>query len=429
MSVTILVGTQWGDEGKGKIIDLLSEKVDYIVRYQGGSNAGHTVVVEDEEFIFHLIPSGIIHPDKKCVIGNGVVIDPVSLMNEISYLEKKNISVKNRLFISENAHITLPYHKEIDFLKERKKGEGKIGTTGRGIGPTYMDKMARIGIRVGDLIDEKVFKEKLRINFEEKEYLLKFVKDIKKNSEQEIWEDYCNYAENIKEYIVDTIFLLNNAIKQNKKILLEGAQGTFLDIDFGTYPYVTSSNSTAGGACVGTGISPTKIDKVLGVAKAYTTRVGEGPFPTELEDQMENLVRIKGKEYGATTGRSRRCGWFDAVLVKHAVEINGLDSLIITKLDVLDDLDEIKICTAYKYKNEIIKTFPNRLEIFEKCVPIYETVSGWKEKTLDMKSYEELPQKTKDYFNRISDLVEAKISIVSVGAKRSETIILDENII
>jgi adenylosuccinate synthase len=429
MSTLVVVGTQWGDEGKGKIIDLLSERADYIVRYQGGSNAGHTVVVGEKQFILHLIPSGIIHPGKKCVIGNGVVVDPVSLVKEISYLESEGIEVEGRLFISENAHITLPYHRALDLLREKKKGKGKLGTTGRGIGPTYMDKMERIGIRAGDLIDEEIFREKIRKNFEEKEYLLRAVREVKEFSEGEILQAYRNYGQEVRKYIKDTVSLLHQALKEGKKILLEGAQGTALDIDFGSYPYVTSSNTTAGGACTGTGIPPTKIDKVIGVVKAYTTRVGEGPFPTELNPSMEEVVRIKGKEYGATTGRPRRCGWFDTVVVRQAVEVNGLSRLVITKLDVLDDLPKIKICRGYRYNNKIIENFPHHLKVFEKCEPIYEEMPGWQEKISETTNYHDLPERAKRYLKRIEELTETKISIISVGPKRSQTIVLEDNLI
>ena len=350
MSNLVIVGAQWGDEGKGKIIDILSKDADFVVRYQGGNNAGHTVVVGEDEIILHLIPSGILHKNKTCVIGNGVVIDPEALLAEMDYLKKKNISFEKHLKISDKAHVIFPYHKILDKLREEKFRKTKIGTTGRGIGPCYTDKFSRQGIRVGDLLNKRLFKEKLECNLQEKNDIFKKVYGYKTFSFEETFEQYLKYAKKLKPYVCNCSVLLNEAIRKKKNILFEGAQGTLLDVDHGTYPFVTSSNSTAGGAGVGCGVGPTRIDKVVGIVKAYTTRVGEGPFPTEFSSVLMKKIRKIGKEFGATTGRPRRCGWFDAVGVRHAVEINGIDGIVITKLDVLDSMPLLKICLRYNYK-------------------------------------------------------------------------------
>jgi len=429
MSTLTVIGTQWGDEGKGKIIDLLASKCDMVCRYQGGANAGHTVVVKDKQFIFHLIPSGILHPDKKCIIGNGVVIDPVSLFEEIESLKKTGIECEGRLFISDRAHVILSYHKLLDKIKDEARGSMKIGTTGRGIGTTYIDKTARIGIRLSDLMDRDTFREKLEINLKEKNYLLESYYGKEKISVSDIEREYLPYAQKFRPYIADTSLIINEAISQEQKILFEGAQGTFLDIDFGTYPYVTSSSPVAGGVCTGAGVGPTKIDKVLGVAKAYTTRVGEGPLPTQFEPQFEEKMREKGKEYGATTLRPRRCGWFDAVVVRYASIVNGLDRLAITKLDVLDGLDKIKVAVAYEYKGKRLSNFPSLLKEAKEAKPIYEEVDGWNTSTRGITRFEDLPQKAKEYLEKISNLVGIKIGIVSIGPKRSDTIILEKNLL
>lgn len=428
MSTLVVVGSQWGDEGKGKITDLLSEEADIIVRYQGGCNAGHTVVKGDEQYIFHLIPSGILHEGIKCLIGNGVVIDPESLLQEIENLKKKNIEIDDNLYIDFKAHVVLPYHKTLDEIKEMKRGKDKIGTTKRGIGPAYVDKIARTGIRIIDLIDEKSLTTKLENNLNEKDTIFKKLYGLKISNQEkkDIVKKYREYGQLLKKYVTDVSLYLNQAINENKKILFEGAQGTLLDVDHGTFPYVTSSNPIAGGACTGTGVGPTKIDRVMGITKAYTTRVGRGPFPTEMQGELEEYTRQKGGEFGATTGRPRRCGWFDAVLVNYAVRINGMDSIVLTKIDVLSDFDKIKICTSYKYNKEMIKDFPVNLETLQNCIPIYEEVEGWKGDISQITKYENLPQQLKDYINRIEELVKTKVVIVSVGPKRSQTIIREK---
>lgn len=425
MSTLVVVGSQWGDEGKGKITDLLSEEADIIVRYQGGCNAGHTVVKGDEQYIFHLIPSGILHERVKCLIGNGVVIDPESLLQEIENLKKKNIEIDDNLYIDFKAHVVLPYHKTLDEIKETKRGKDKIGTTKRGIGPAYVDKIARTGIRIIDLIDEKFLQKKLENNLNEKDTIFEKLYGFKISNQEkkDILKKYKEYGQLLKKYVTDVSLYLNQAINENKKILFEGAQGTLLDVDHGTFPYVTSSNPIAGGACIGTGVGPTKIDRVMGITKAYTTRVGRGPFPTEMQGELEEYTRQKGGEFGATTGRPRRCGWFDAVLVNYAVRINGMDSMVLTKIDVLSDFSKIKICTSYKYNGETIKEFPVNLETLQNCIPIYEEVEGWKGDISQITKYEDLPQQLKAYICRIEELVKTKVVIVSVGPKRSQTII------
>ncbi len=424
----IIVGTQFGDEGKGKFIDLLAKKADYIARYQGGANAGHTVVIGKNEFIFHLIPSGILHKRKKCIIGNGLVVDPQTLLEEIENLRKRKIDVKGRLFISENAHIVMPYHKLLDRVKELRRRGKKIGTTGRGIGPCYTDKVARTGIRVADLIDERAFKEKLRKNLDEKNQLLKRIYHQKGFSYKKVLAEYSSYGRKMKRYVTNTSFLINQAIDKKKSVLFEGAQGTFLDIDWGTYPYVTSSHPVVGGALTGLGVGPTKIDRVIGVAKAYTTRVGGGPLPTELPKRLGERIRERGREYGATTGRPRRCGWIDLVLLQSAIQINGLDSLILTKLDVLDELKEIKICTHYRYRGKRIDYFPNSLKALSQCNPQYEILKGWRESISEIKSYKKLPVNAKKYVERIKKLLGIKIALISVGPQRDQTIILDKSL-
>lgn len=418
---TVIVGTQWGDEGKGKIIDILSGEADFIVRYQGGSNAGHTVVVNAKEYIFHLIPSGILHKGKICCIGNGVVIDPEALIKEIKELSLVGVPFENRLKISSLAHVILPYHKVLDRLRETKR-VNKIGTTGRGIGPCYADKINRCGIRIIDLLNPRVFKEKLKDNLKEKNEILKKVYQHSGFSFNSIYKDYLNYGKFISGYTCNTASLLNKAIQDKKKILFEGAQGTFLDIDFGTYPFVTSSSATAGGACIGTGVSPIRIDKIVGVAKAYTTRVGEGPFPTEFTLAFGKMIREKGNEFGATTGRPRRCGWFDSLMVKEAILLNGISELAIMKLDVLDSLKTIKICTAYKYKGKLFKEFPYDLEAIRFAKPVYKETPGWSQSTNGARHYKDLPPEAKIYLSRLQDTLKLKISIVSVGSSREETI-------
>jgi adenylosuccinate synthase len=428
MSTLVVVGSQWGDEGKGKITDLLSEEADIIVRYQGGCNAGHTVVIGDKQFIFHLIPSGILHQGKKCLIGNGVVVDPESLLQEMENLKKEGVEIDGKLFIDPKTHIVLPYHKTLDELKERKRGKDKLGTTKRGIGPAYIDKIARTGIRMVDLIDEKSLSKKLEINWKEKNEIFNKLYGFKMSNQEKInlIKKYQEYGQLLKKYLMDVSLYLNQAIKEDKKILFEGAQGTLLDVDHGTFPYVTSSHPIAGGACVGTGVGPTKIDKVIGITKAYTTRVGRGPLPTEMQGEMEEYIRQKGREFGATTGRPRRCGWFDAVVVKYAVRINGMDSVALTKIDVLSDLDKIKICTSYKSDGKLIKEFPASLETLQKCIPVYEEMKGWKKDISQVTNYEDLPEQLKAYIHRIEELIKIKMVILSVGPQRRQTIIREK---
>ena len=419
MSVTVLVGSQWGDEGKGKIVDILSEKFDIVARYQGGANAGHTVEIGEMQYILHLIPSGILRDGVKCVIGNGVVIDPQALLDEIKILEDNGINVEGRLFISHNAHLIMPYHKLLDSISE--SGKNKIGTTGRGIGPCYIDKFDRKGIRIVDLLNRDVLEKKLRKNVEEKNILLKKLYDDKGFDIDEIIKEYISFDEAIDSYVTDVPLLLNDAIKEGKNILLEGAQGTLLDVDHGTYPFVTSSNPTSGGASTGSGIPPNKIDNVFGIVKAYTTRVGNGPFPTELTDEVGEKLRKEGAEFGATTGRPRRCGWFDAFLVRYSAMINGIDTVAITKLDVLSVFEKINVCVGYKLNGKLLKSFPSDVDRLSSVIPVYETVDGWMEDISECKSYDELPQKTKEYLEFISDQANIKIEIISVGPKRRQT--------
>jgi len=421
MANIVVVGTQWGDEGKGKVIDILSTQVDYIVRYQGGSNAGHTVVVNNQEYIFHLIPSGILHKGKICCIGNGVVVDPVVLFKEIKGLSASGIYIDNRLKVSSLAHVILPYHKILDQLREAKRAH-KIGTTGRGIGPCYADKISRCGIRMIDLINPRVFSDKLKDNLREKNEIFKKVYRHPGFNFNQIYQEYLTYGKILSKYICNTQALLNKAIKDKKDILFEGAQGTFLDIDFGTYPFVTSSSATSGGACIGSGVSPLKINKIVGVAKAYTTRVGEGPFPTEFPPRFNKFIRDKGNEFGATTGRPRRCGWFDSVMVKEAVLLNGISELAIMKLDVLDGLKSIKICTAYKYKGKRFREFPYDLEVLMNAMPVYKEMPGWAETKDNPRHYQDLPLQAKAYLVCLQDILNNKISMVSVGSSREETI-------
>ena len=420
----VLVGTQWGDEGKGKIIDILSAKVDYIVRYQGGNNAGHTVVVGDKEYVFHLMPSGILHRGKICCIGNGVVIDPLVLLSEMEKIKKAGIDINGRLKISTLAHVILPYHKILDCLRETKR-KNKIGTTGRGIGPCYADKITRCGIRMVDLLNPKVFSEKLKDNLKEKNEIFKKVYRHSGFNFNSIYKEYLNYGKLFSPYISNTALLLNQAITDKKDILFEGAQGTFLDIDFGTYPFVTSSSATSGGACIGSGVSPVKIDKVIGVAKAYTTRVGEGPFPTEFSAGFGKFMRQRGNEFGATTGRPKRCGWFDSVVVKEAVMLNGISELAIMKMDILDGLKEIKVCTAYRYKGKLFRDFPHDLEVLSNLKPVYETLPGWPKGSGKPRSLKGLHPNARKYLARLADMLKVKISVVSVGSDRKDTIFLD----
>jgi adenylosuccinate synthase len=426
MPVLVVVGAQWGDEGKGKIIDLLTERADVVARYQGGHNAGHTVVVGMDEFILHLIPSGILHKGKQCIIGNGVVIDPAALIEEMDGLAARGIRSDKRLLISQNAHLIMPYHKALDIASEKLKGSRKIGTTGRGIGPAYADKINRKGIRMADLLDTERFREKLANNVGEANFLLERFYNAPLIHRDEVYEEYLKYAARLKRYIADTTLVLSEAIGKRKKVLAEGAQGTHLDVDHGTYPFVTSSSPTAGGACTGLGIGPNTIGEVLGIVKAYTTRVGSGPFPTEQENKIGELLRERGREYGATTGRARRCGWMDTLIVRHAVRVNGLTSIALTKLDVLDTLDEIKICVGYKHKGKLYEEMPADLTVLEQGTPQYITMPGWKQTTIGIKRYDKLPKKARTYVEKVCRLCGVKPSIISTGARRDETIIIEQ---
>jgi adenylosuccinate synthase len=423
----IVIGAQWGDEGKGKITDLLSRSADVVVRYQGGNNAGHTVVVGDRTFKLHLIPSGILYPKTECIIASGTVIDPKVLLEEVDRLKDLGISTEN-LFIAETAHVTMPYHRVLDRASEDQRAEHKIGTTGRGIGPTYADKSERVGIRVIDLMDEKRLAKKLRWAIEQKNIVLQKLYNLEPLDAEAIIEEYRGYADRLRHHVVDASLKIDAAIRERRNILFEGAQGTLLDLDHGTYPYVTSSNPVAGGACIGAGVGPTCIDRVIGVAKAYTTRVGEGPFPTELHDDIGNHIGEVGAEFGTTTGRKRRCGWFDGVIGRYAVRINGLDCLAVTKLDVLDDLEEIKVCTAYELDGKVTHDFPSDARAFARAIPIYETLPGWKQSTSECKTVEELPTEAKEYLKFLADLTGTPIAIISLGASRGQTIIVEDPI-
>jgi len=422
MANVVVVGTQWGDEGKGKIVDCLTEKADVVARFQGGHNAGHTVVINDTQFILHLIPSGILHRNKLCLIGNGVVVEPGALIEEIDGLRERGIEVNDNLRVSKNAHLIMPYHMAIERRKEAQKGDRKIGTTGRGIGPSYMDKVARSGIRVVDLLWPDLFREKLNANLDEVNFLLEKRYGAAPLEGTEIFDRYMGYAERLREYIDDTDIIINRMMEERRNILFEGAQGILLDIDHGTYPYVTSSNASAGGVCTGLGVAPTRIDVVLGVVKAYTTRVGGGPFPTEIHDDLGEKIRARGGEYGATTGRPRRCGWLDFVALRHAVRINGLGGLIITKLDILDELDKIKVCVGYRYGGRILEDFPKEADILEKCEPVYEEVDGWKADTVGITDFDSLPPKAKDYIRLIEERLGVPVDMISTGQKRDQLI-------
>jgi len=423
-----IVGTQWGDEGKGKIVDFLAEYADCVVRFQGGNNAGHTMVIDGEQFISHLVPSGILQ-GKTCYIGNGMVVDPEVLVDEIEYLEKKGIDCgPEKLRISEKAHIIMPYHRATDIAREQMKGGIKIGTTGRGIGPCYEDKVSRRGIRFVDLIDPLEFREKVTTAIEEKNFYLKeFLKADPLNPE-EIIGVYSEKAQRLAPHVENISVSLDKSIRAGHQILFEGAQGTHLDIDHGTYPFVTSSNTVSGNTTCGSGVGPKDISGVLGIVKAYTTRVGEGPFPSELFDDTGDFIQKKGVEFGATTGRKRRCGWLDMVMLKNSVRLNGLTGLVITKLDVLGELDTLDICTGYEFEGKITEFFPASLKVLAECKPVYETLKGWSEDISGIRSFDELPESTKQYLKRIEELAEVPIDIISVGPGRDETIILNNQL-
>lgn len=422
MPVQIILGAQWGDEGKGKIVDLLSENVDIVARCQGGANAGHSIIIDDDKFILHLLPSGLLHPHTRCFIGNGVVVDPLVLIEEINLLESHGIRVKERLRISPQAHLVLPYHRILDRAQESKAQQNKIGTTGRGIGPAYSEKASRTNLRMGDFRDLERFKTSYQARVKDLAEKCPAIEEINQLLNDDSLDTILEAGKIIAPLLTDVSIELNQAIAENKSILVEGAQGTLLDIDFGTYPFVTSSNSTSGGACTGLGIGPTKVDNVLGVLKAYTTRVGEGPFITEICDDFGDEFRELGQEYGATTGRPRRCGWFDVVVARFAVRVNGLDAFALTKLDVLDTFKEIKICTEYEYRGRRITEFPDDLNILQECKPIYQTLEGWQESITGVKDYGKLPQKAKDYMRTIEELCGVPFTIVSVGPDRKQTI-------
>ena len=426
MSVRVVLGAQWGDEGKAKIVDYLTADSDIVVRYQGGANAGHTIKAGDLEFIFHLIPAGIVHQDKVCVIGNGVVLDANALFTEIEDLQQRGISIEGRLHISDHAHLVMPYHKRLEQAGEERVGAGAIGTTLRGIGPAYQDKVNRIaGLRVGALLDADKLADKLRAILKEKNEILTRIYDQEPMDEAAVIEEAVAMGERLSPFVTDTSVFLNEAIDTGKSVLFEGSQGTLLDIDHGTYPFVTSSNTTAGGACTGAGIGPTRITDVVGVVKAYTTRVGNGPFPTELEDETGQLIRDTGKEYGATTGRPRRCGWLDAVILRMSRRINGLSRLAVTRLDILDVLPELKICTHYDHKGQRVEHFPGDLDVLAECEPVYESLPGWETPTSGIRSYGDLPENARRYLDRLQELADAPIAIVSVGPDREETIPVD----
>ena len=422
MSAFIVLGAQWGDEGKGKMTDYLAEEANVVVRFQGGNNAGHTVVVGDKEYKLHLIPSGILYEDKLNVIGNGVVIDPKALFEEIDYLEGVGVKVTpEKLIISDRAHLIMPYHKVLDRLKEKARGKNDIGTTGKGIGPCYTDKFERCGIRMCDLMHEEVFTEKLKENMEMKNAYITKVLGGEALSFDEILKEYLEYGKKLRPFIQDTSVRVYDDIKADKTVLFEGAQGMLLDIDYGTYPYVTSSNTTAGGVANGVGIGPNMITNAVGITKAYTTRVGKGPFPTELMNETGDWIREKGHEFGVTTGRARRCGWLDLVIVKTACRVSGLTSLAITKIDTLAGLEKIKVCVGYKFDGKVIDYFPASLEDLAKCEPVYEEFDGWGDEVADARSYDELPENAKKYLKRIEEFTGTDISIVSVGPKRDQT--------
>jgi len=420
LSTVVVVGTQWGDEGKGKITDYLAESAEVVARYQGGNNAGHTILIDNKKYKLSLIPSGVFYTDKICVIGNGMVVNPKALIEEINYIHENGFSTNN-LRISDRAHVILPYHMVLDALEEDRKGPNKIGTTRKGIGPAYMDKAARNGIRIADLMDAAEFELKLRHMVQEKNQLIQQVYGSEPLNADDIFKEYLEYAEFIRKYVTDTSVVLNDAIDADKKVLFEGAQGVMLDIDQGTYPFVTSSNPSAGGVCIGSGVGPSKIQQVIGVAKAYTTRVGDGPFPTELNNEIGDAIREAGHEYGTVTGRPRRVGWFDSVVVRHARRVSGITGLSLNSLDVLTGLETVKICTGYKFRGEIITHYPASLNMLAECEAVYEEMPGWSEDITTAKTLADLPETTRNYVNRVSELTGIPIAIFSVGRNREQT--------
>ncbi|RII28761.1 MAG: adenylosuccinate synthase [Geobacter sp.] len=425
MANVVVVGAQWGDEGKGKVVDIYTEFADDVVRYQGGNNAGHTLVVGEEKVVLHLIPSGVLHEGKRCIIGNGVVLDPEVFIREITNLKAAGrLQDDSCLLLSESLHVIMPYHKRIDIAREAQSGDKKIGTTGRGIGPTYEDKIGRRGIRLMDLLNKDQFARKLKEQLPEKNFILEKLLGEAPLVFEEIFEEYCGYAEILRRYVADTTLVLHQDVRAGKKVLFEGAQGTMLDVDHGTYPFVTSSSTCAGGACTGTGVSPRDIHEIIGISKAYITRVGSGPFPTELLDATGEQLRTTGHEFGATTGRPRRCGWFDALVAKYSVRVNGLTGIALTKLDVLDHFATIKVCTAYSCNGEVLDELPADLDLFEKCRPVYEELPGWDTDISKIRNFADLPENARNYVKRLEQLAGCPIVMVSVGPRRDETILL-----
>jgi adenylosuccinate synthase len=425
MANVAIIGAQWGDEGKGKIVDLFTDDADIVVRFQGGNNAGHTLVVDGKKTVLHLIPSGALHPNKLCIIGNGVVVDPEVLLEEIAALKRQGHFIDDaQLRISEEAHLIMPYHKAIDQARERLRGEGMIGTTGRGIGPAYEDKVARVGIRLIDLLEEETFQEKLQRNIEEKNIYLKAILKEKTLDFNKLHDSYSVFREKLRSYVTNTGLLLDREMRAGKQVLFEGAQGTLLDVDHGTYPFVTSSNTVAGGVCSGTGVGPRHIHQVIGISKAYTTRVGSGPFPTEIHGAEGEILKREGFEFGATTGRPRRCGWFDAVGVRYAVRMNGITGIALTKLDVLTGFEKIPICTAYRYEGKVLHDFPASSKVMQNVQPVYEEMEGWAKPLDDVREFSDLPAPAQQYVRRLEELVETEIILVSVGPGREQTILL-----
>ncbi|MCB9366075.1 MAG: adenylosuccinate synthase [Calditrichaeota bacterium] len=423
--VTVILGAQWGDEGKGKIVDYLSESADVVCRYQGGANAGHTIIENGRKFVLHLLPAGILRPNTVCAIGGGVVVDPAALLSEIEQLEAAGIDLSGRLLVSHQAHLIMPYHKLLDSIHESQGERVKIGTTGRGIGPAYVDKVARVGIRIVDLLDRDLLRKKIRANVEEKNRLLSKVYSAQEMDVEAIVEEYVAFDQRIDPYVKDVSVLLEETIRDGKNVILEGAQGTLLDVDMGTYPFVTSSNPTAGGACTGLGLGPRRIDRVIGIVKAYTTRVGEGPFPTEITDGEEQTkLREKGDEYGATTGRPRRCGWFDGVAARYAARVNSVDSWAVTKLDILTGMSKLRVCTSYTDGTRSYKNFPSDSRILGTIEPVYEELPGWEESLDGATSWKDFPRAAQNYLKYIEEFTGVPISIVSVGASREQTIVL-----
>jgi len=423
----VVIGAQWGDEGKGKVVDVITPHVNVVVRFQGGNNAGHTVVVGREKYVLHTIPSGILHNGCRCVIGCGVVVDPGSLIEEMESLVQRGVTLDGNLYISKNAHLIMPYHPALDRASEAKLGKRRIGTTGKGVGPAYVDKAARMGIRMADLLDERLFREKLEFNLAIKNRLLRDFYDAETFGVEAILNQYLRYAGWLAPYITDTALLLHKWMESGYSVLFEGAQATMLDIDHGTYPYITSSSTTAGGAATGTGVPPTKIHGVLGVAKAYTTRVGGGPFPTELTGKLAEQIRARGNEYGSTTGRPRRCGWFDGVVLRYAVRINGFDTVALTKLDVLDQCETVRVCTGYRWRGDVITDFPDEETAMAELEPVYEEISGWMSSTVGAKNESDLPAKARRYLERLEELIGVPFCLISTGAQRDETILCEDS--